>query len=73
MDLGEYDTLTFDFTGSSEQSKYGINCTYWASWGGFFAPLFPLLSIAHPAQGRTHCSTKPMSIRDCGSLQNNDI
>ena len=37
------DTLTFDFTGSSEQSKYGINCAYWASWGGFFAPLFPLL------------------------------
>lgn len=39
----EGDTLTFDFTGSSEQSQYGINCTYWASWGGFFAPLFPLL------------------------------
>lgn len=37
------DTLTFDFTGSSEQSKYGINCAYWAAWGGFFAPLFPLL------------------------------
>jgi N-methylhydantoinase B len=37
------DTLTFDFTGSSPQSKYGINCAYWASWGGFFAPLFPLL------------------------------
>ena len=39
----EGDTLTFDFTGSSPQSQYGINCTYWASWGGFFAPLFPLL------------------------------
>ena len=37
------DTLTFDFTGSSQQSKYGINCAYWAAWGGFFAPLFPLL------------------------------
>ncbi len=37
------DTLTFDFSGSSEQSKYGINCAYWAAWGGFFAPLFPLL------------------------------
>ena len=37
------DTLTFDFTGSSPQSKYGINCAYWAAWGGFFAPLFPLL------------------------------
>lgn len=39
----EGDSLTFDFTGSSPQSRYGINCTYWASWGGFFAPLFPLL------------------------------
>ncbi len=39
----EDDTLTFDFTGSSPQSRYGINCTYWAAWGGFFAPLFPLL------------------------------
>ena len=39
----EGDALTFDFTGSSPQSHYGINCTYWASWGGFFAPLFPLL------------------------------
>ena len=39
----EGDELTFDFTGSSPQSHYGINCTYWASWGGFFAPLFPLL------------------------------
>ena len=39
----EGDTLVFDFTGSSEQSKYGINCAYWATWGGLFAPLFPLL------------------------------
>lgn len=37
------DQLTFDFTGSSEQSPYGINCSKWASWGGLFAPLFPLL------------------------------
>jgi N-methylhydantoinase B len=38
------DTLTFDFTGSSPQSDtYGINCSYWASLGGLFAPLFPLL------------------------------
>ena len=35
--------LTFDFSGSSPQSKYGINCSKWASWGGLFAPLFPLL------------------------------
>ena len=37
------DTLCFDFTGSSEQSQYAINCTRWASLGGLFAPLFPLL------------------------------
>ncbi len=37
------DTLTFDFTGSSPQSKYSLNCTKWASLGGLFAPLFPLL------------------------------
>ena len=37
------DELTFDFTGSSPQSRYGINCTYWASWGGLFAPVFPML------------------------------
>ncbi len=39
----EADSLTFDFSGSSPQARHGINCTYWASWGGFFAPLFPLL------------------------------
>ena len=38
------DTLTFDFSGSSEQSRYAVNCTKWASLGGLFAPLFPLLA-----------------------------
>jgi N-methylhydantoinase B len=37
------DTLTFDFAGSSPQSKYGVNCSYWAGLGGLFAPLFPTL------------------------------
>ena len=37
------DELTFDFTGSSPQSKYAVNCSKWASLGGLFAPLFPLL------------------------------
>jgi N-methylhydantoinase B len=37
------DTLTFDFAGSSPQSKYSVNCSRWASLGGLFAPLFPLL------------------------------
>lgn len=35
--------LIFDFTGSSPQSKYSINCTKWACLGGLFAPLFPLI------------------------------
>ena len=39
----EDDSLVFDFSGSSEQSRYAINCTRWASLGGLFAPLFPLL------------------------------
>lgn len=37
------DSLHFDFTGSSPQSPHAINCTKWASLGGLFAPLFPLL------------------------------
>lgn len=37
------DSLIFDFTGSSPQSRYALNCTKWASLGGLFAPLFPLL------------------------------
>ena len=37
------DELVFDLTGSSEQSSYGVNCTKWASRGGVFAPLLPLL------------------------------
>ena len=39
----EDDQITFDFTGSSPQSSYGINCSKWAALGGLFAPLFPLL------------------------------
>ncbi|MBR72639.1 MAG: hydantoinase/oxoprolinase [Rhodospirillaceae bacterium] len=39
----EGEKIVFDFSGSSAQSQYGINCSRWASWGGLFAPLFPLL------------------------------
>jgi len=35
--------LVFDFSGSSPQAPFSINCTKWASLGGLFAPLFPLL------------------------------
>jgi N-methylhydantoinase B len=38
-----HDELIFDFSGSSPQSRHSINCTKWASLGGLFAPLFPLL------------------------------
>ncbi|MCW2959138.1 MAG: Hydantoinase B/oxoprolinase [Solirubrobacterales bacterium] len=38
------DTLTYDFTGSDPQAPIGINCSYWATWGGMFAPIFPLLA-----------------------------
>ena len=37
------DELEFDFSGSSAQSTHAVNCTKWASLGGLFAPLFPLL------------------------------
>lgn len=38
------DTLTYDFTGSDEQSPYPINCSYWATKGASLAPLFPILA-----------------------------
>lgn len=38
------DTLVYDFTGSTPQLPIGINCSYWASWGAMFAPIFPLLA-----------------------------
>jgi N-methylhydantoinase B len=40
----EDDRLTFDFTGTDAQAPIGINCSYWATVGGLFAPLFPLLA-----------------------------
>lgn len=40
----EGDALTYDFTGSSPQAKLGVNCSYWATWGAIFAPIFPLLA-----------------------------
>lgn len=78
------DTLHFDFTGSSEQSKYGINCAYWATWGGFFAPLFPLLcyditwndgvlrpiSMTAPEGTIVNCTRPaPISLATVGTIQ----
>jgi N-methylhydantoinase B len=39
----EGDEMTFDFEGTSEQSEYGLNCSYWTAVGGLTAPIFPLL------------------------------
>jgi N-methylhydantoinase B len=38
------DRLTYDFTGTDEQSTLGINNSYWATWGAILAPLYPLLA-----------------------------
>ena len=38
------DAVTYDFTGTDPQLEFGINCSYWASWGAMFAPVFPLLA-----------------------------
>lgn len=40
----EGDTLTYDFTGTSKQVPFGINCCYWSTWGGIFGPIFTLLA-----------------------------
>ncbi len=41
--IKEKDTLSYDFTGSGEQLPISVNNSYWSTWGGIFAPLFPLL------------------------------
>ena len=64
----ERDTLTFDFTGSSPQTRLGINATRWGSWGGIFGALFPLLAWD---QGWNDGTTRPISaILPEGSLVN---
>jgi N-methylhydantoinase B len=78
------DTLTFDFTGSSPQSKYSVNCSKWASLGGLFAPLFPLLcydivwnegvikpiTMIAPAGSIVNCSRPaPVSVATVGAIQ----
>jgi N-methylhydantoinase B len=40
----EADTLHFDFSGSSPQLPIALNCTYWATWGSLFSPIYPLLA-----------------------------
>ena len=76
--------LTFDFTGSSDQSRYAINCTRWASLGGLFAPLFPLLcyditwnegvlepiTLIAPAGTIVNCTRPaPVSVATVGAIQ----
>jgi N-methylhydantoinase B len=38
------DELVFDFTGTGPQSELGVNNAYWATLGGTFAPIYPLLA-----------------------------
>ncbi len=40
----EADSLTYDFTGTSEQAPYGINSCYAACWGACFGSIFPALA-----------------------------
>ena len=78
------DSLVFDFTGSSEQSRYAVNCTRWASLGGLFAPLFPLLcyditwnegvikpiAMIAPAGSIVNCNRPtPVSVATVGAIQ----
>ncbi|RQG94937.1 hydantoinase B/oxoprolinase family protein [Natrarchaeobius chitinivorans] len=37
------DSLTFDFSGTTGQSEYGLNCTHIGTVGGVLAPLLPLM------------------------------
>ena len=76
--------LIFDFTGSSPQSKYAVNCTKWASLGGLFAPLFPLLcyditwnegvirpiTVIAPEGSIVNCTKpSPVSVATVGAIQ----
>ncbi|NNM01014.1 MAG: hydantoinase B/oxoprolinase family protein [Gammaproteobacteria bacterium] len=78
------DTLHFDFTGSSPQSAHAINCTKWASLGGLFAPLFPLLcyditwnegvirpiTMTAPEGSIVNCTRPaPVSVATVGAIQ----
>ncbi len=78
------DTLVFDFTGSSPQTKYSLNCTKWASLGGLFAPLFPLLcyditwnegvikpiTMVAPEGSIVNCTRPaPVSVATVGAIQ----
>ncbi|MFQ5426538.1 MAG: hydantoinase B/oxoprolinase family protein, partial [Gaiellales bacterium] len=78
------DELTYDFTGSGGQVELGINCCYWATWGGMFAPIFPLLawditwnegvtrpiSLVAPEGTVVNCiRPAPVSIATVGTIQ----
>jgi N-methylhydantoinase B len=80
----EGDALTYDFTGSSPQTALGVNCSYWATWGAMFAPIFPLLAwdvtwndgvakpvrLVVPAGTVVNCvRPAPISIATVGTIQ----
>ena len=49
----EGDTLIFDFTGSSPQSKYSVNCSKWASLGGSVCAAVPAALLRHRMERRS--------------------
>jgi N-methylhydantoinase B len=78
------DELCFDFTGTSLQSPYAVNCTKWASLGGLFAPIFPLLcyditwnegvirpiTMIAPEGSLVNCNKPaPVSVATVGAIQ----
>ena len=56
--IKEGDTLTYDFTGSSPQAELGVNCSYWATWGGLFAPIFPLARLGRDLERGCHAADR---------------
>lgn len=80
----EVDQLTYDFTGTDPQVPVGVNCCYWAAWGGLFAPMFPLLcwdipwnegitrpvSMIAPEGSLVNCTRPaPISVATVGVIQ----
>jgi N-methylhydantoinase B len=78
------DSLVFDFTGSSPQARFSVNCSKWASLGGLFAPLFPLLcydivwnegvirpiTMIAPEASIVNCTRPaPVSVATVGAIQ----
>ena len=49
-------TLTYDFTGSSPQVGLGINCCYWATWGGDVRADLPAARLGRDLERGRHAA-----------------